>query len=301
MDVHLMTPTLHVPLVTTRQALRESVAAARHQGQRIGLVPTMGALHAGHLSLVQRCRRECGYVVVSVFVNPTQFGPNEDFARYPRDLEGDLAQLASAGVDLVYAPPVEEMYPPGFATYVTPEGPATAWEGACRPGHFRGVATVVLKLLLQAAPDVVYFGQKDYQQTVVVRRMMHDLDLAVEMVVCPTVREADGLALSSRNQYLSAQQRKHALALWRSLQRAEELVAAGQQDADTIREAMLAVLWGEPDVRVEYAAVVDPETLEPVQRVAPRAVALVAAFVGQTRLIDNTLLVAGTAPAAPAD
>jgi pantoate--beta-alanine ligase len=300
MDVHLACATLHVPLVTTRQALRESVAAARQLGHRIGLVPTMGALHAGHLSLVERCRCECGYVVVSIFVNPTQFGPNEDFARYPRDLEGDMAKLASAGVDLVYAPPVEEMYPPGFATFVAPEGPALPWEGACRPGHFRGVATVVLKLLMQAAPDTVYFGQKDFQQTVVVRRMMRDLDLDVHMVVCPTVREADGLALSSRNQYLSAEHRQQALALSRSLRRAEELVAAGQCDADAIREEMLAILQSQPDVRVEYVAIVDPETLQSVQRVAPRAVALVAAFVGGTRLIDNTLLLAADALQPPA-
>jgi pantoate--beta-alanine ligase len=257
----------------------------------------MGALHAGHLSLVQRCCQESGFTVVSIFVNPTQFGPNEDFARYPRDLEADLRALAAYPVDLVFAPSVEEMYPVGVQALACQRAGMTAvdvgplaerWEGACRPGHFRGVATVVLKLFNMVQPDVAYFGQKDYQQTVVVRRMVGDLDLPVEIRVCPTVREADGLARSSRNVYLSPEERLRALALSRGLRRAEELVRGGQRDAAAVRQAVADVLAG--NASIDYVAVVDPETLEEVRQINGRTLVAVAARVGTTRLIDNVII-----------
>src|SRR5947207_1716490 len=218
--------TLSVPARTavTGDAVRNAVRTARAENRTIGLVPTMGALHAGHLSLVERSCRETGFTVVSIFVNPTQFGPQEDFAKYPRNLEADLQALAAYPVDLVFVPAVDDMYPAISATAVEVGPVAAKWEGACRPGHFRGVATVVLKLLNLVQPDVAYFGQKDYQQTVVVRRMVADLDVPVEIRVCPTVREPDGLAMSSRNVYLSPEERRKALSLSRGLRRAEELV-----------------------------------------------------------------------------
>jgi pantoate--beta-alanine ligase len=277
-------------VVTTRVELRSAVSAARRAGQRIGFVPTMGALHAGHLSLVETSRAECPYTVVSIFVNPTQFGPQEDFLRYPRDLQADLQKLVPLSVDLVYAPPVEEMYGPGFGTFVDVAAVTSVLEGAFRPGHFRGVATVVLKLFQQVAPDVAYFGQKDYQQTVVIRRMVEDLDLGVKIVVCPTVREPDGLALSSRNVYLSPEERQQALVLWRSLQLAHRLVSEGEQRASVILGAMRGLFAAEPDVRLQYAALVDPDNLADVPLVTAPTLAAVAAFVGTTRLIDNRLL-----------
>jgi pantoate--beta-alanine ligase len=250
----------------------------------------MGALHAGHLSLVERSCADCGYTVVSIFVNPMQFGPHEDFARYPRDLEADLRALAAYPVDLVFVPSTETMYPPGSTTAVEVGSVAEKWEGACRPGHFRGVATVVLKLLNLVRPDVAYFGQKDYQQTVVVRRMVADLDVPVEIRVCPTVREADGLALSSRNVYLSPADREKALSLSRGLRRAEELVRGGQRDAAIVRQAVHDVLSSAAGVKADYVAVVDPQTLEEVRTVDQPTLVAVAARVGTTRLIDNTIV-----------
>ncbi len=256
----------------------------------LGLVPTMGALHEGHLSLVRRARAECATVAMSIFVNPAQFGPHEDLARYPRPLERDLALAEDAGVDLVFAPSVEEMYPPGYATYVEVGGPALRWEGERRPSHFRGVATVVAKLFTITSPQRAYFGEKDYQQLRVVARLARDLDLPVEVVGCPIVREPDGLALSSRNVYLTLEERPRATALYRALQEAQRLVAGGERDASQVQAAMEAALQATPGVLVEYAAVVDAASLEPLQTIRAPARALVAARLGTVRLIDNAAL-----------
>jgi pantoate--beta-alanine ligase len=277
-------------LVTTREVLRSELAKARRAGRTIGLVPTMGALHAGHLSLAEASRLECGFTVATIFVNPAQFGPHDDFQRYPRTLDSDLNALANVGVDLVFAPEVPEMYRPGHATYVEVRGPAEPLEGRFRPGHFRGVATVVLKLFNLVLPDRAYFGQKDYQQSLVIRRMVSDLDLPIEVRVCPIVREPDGLAMSSRNAYLTAQQREQALVLHRSLRRAAELVAAGERDAKAVLAEVQKLFASEPGVRVEYFVLVDPETLEDVERIDQKALAAVAAVVGTTRLIDNLVI-----------
>lgn len=278
-------------VVAHPQELRAAVATARKQSRRIGLVPTMGALHAGHLSLVEAALADGLFTVVSVFVNPTQFGPQEDFARYPRDLPADLELLARRGADLVFTPTTETMYPPNHETSVQLTRVAKRWEGASRPGHFPGVATVVLKLFHLVAADVALFGHKDYQQTRVIKRMVQDLDLPIEIRVCPTVREVDGLALSSRNAYLTSDQRRQALALSQSLRCAAELVAAGESDAAILLKQMQAVFAAEPAVELDYLAIVDPETLEPLDLLQGPAVALVAARVGQTRLIDNWPLV----------
>lgn len=250
----------------------------------------MGALHAGHLSLIEASRRECDFTVVTIFVNPTQFGPNEDFQRYPRTLESDLAAIRSVGADLVFAPALSDMYGPRHATFIEMHGPAEPLEGQFRPDHFRGVATIVLKLFNLATADRAYFGQKDYQQTLVVRRMVADLDLPIDVRVCPIVREPDGLAMSSRNVYLGPAEREHALALSRSLRRAEELFLSGEREAESILAAMRSVYESAPLVRLEYLVVADPETLLPLDRINDRAVVAVAAFVGKTRLIDNYLL-----------
>lgn len=270
--------------------LRAAVAAARRQGRSIGLVPTMGALHAGHLSLVDACRRECGLTAASIFVNPTQFAPGEDFERYPRPLDADLRLLAERGVDLVFTPTTEEIYPPGDATCVDVGPVAEPLEGRFRPGHFRGVATVVLKLFNLAAPDVAFFGHKDYQQSLVVRRMTADLNLPIEVRVCPTVREADGLALSSRNVYLSPAEREQALTLSRSLRLARDLVAGGERNAGAVLGRMRELFAAEPQVRVDYIALADPDTLADVDTIDGPVVALVAARVGTTRLIDNAIV-----------
>lgn len=274
-------------LVHTAHELRASVRAARAAGQVIGLVPTMGALHEGHLSLVRASQAECGLTVVTIFVNPTQFAPHEDFDKYPRTLAADLEALASCRADLVFAPSAAEMYPPGCATFVEPPLVGQRWEGECRPGHFRGVATVVLKLFNLAQADVAFFGQKDYQQAAVIRRMVQDLNVPIEIRVCPTVREPDGLAMSSRNRYLSADQRRQALAISRSLRLADQLAAGGQRQAAQLVEAMQRVLAEAQISRMDYVAVVDPETLEPVTELTGPVIALIAAKVGTTRLIDN--------------
>lgn len=271
-------------------ALRAAVAAARRDGLTIGLAPTMGALHAGHASLVDAARRECGFVVVSIFVNPTQFAPSEDFQKYPRTLDADVALLARHGAHLVFAPPAEAMYLPGHATTVEVSSVAEPLEGERRPGHFRGVATVVAKLLNQVQPDIAYFGQKDYQQTLVVRRMAADLDFPVAIRVCPTVRDADGLALSSRNAYLSAEERRQALVINRALTKAEQWARAGASDVEPLRRALLDELATEPAVALEYLAIADAQTLAPLVHLDRPAVVAIAAKVGSTRLIDNTLL-----------
>lgn len=256
----------------------------------LGLAPTMGALHRGHLSLVERARAECDHVGVSIFVNPTQFGPNEDLSRYPRDLDRDLELLAGLGVDVVWAPPPEEVYPPGFQTWVTVEQVSAPLEGKHRPGHFRGVATVVAKLFNAFTPQRAYFGQKDAQQVVVIRQMARDLNFPLEVVVCPTVREADGLALSSRNAYLDPAERQAAAVLYRALARAREAYAAGERDADVLRAIMSSTLATEPLAREEYVSAADPETLDELERVEGGALLSLAVRIGATRLIDNVLL-----------
>jgi len=268
-------------------ALRQEIAEARRNGKSIGLVPTMGALHPGHVSLVAESAQRCGFTVVTVFVNPTQFGPNEDFTRYPRTLENDVALVAAAGADLVFAPPTEVVYPPGHATFVEMQGVTEPLEGECRPGHFRGVATVVLKLFNMVGPDIAFFGRKDFQQCLVIKQLVRDFDLPIEIRICPTVREADGLAMSSRNVYLSAEERKQALALSRALKKAEQAVAAGERDVWKIRDTLQTELAANPGVRVQYAVVADAETLREPARLDRPCVALIAAFVGKTRLIDN--------------
>ncbi len=277
-------------LVTTVAQLRAELNAVRRAGKRIGLVPTMGALHEGHLSLVRAAKAECDCTVVSIYVNPSQFGPNEDFAKYPRTLEADLALLAGCGTDLVFAPGNEEVYRPGHATWVEVGAVAEPLEGTCRPGHFRGVATIVLKLLNMVQPDAAYFGQKDFQQALVIRRMAADLDVPVAIRVCPIVREPDGLAMSSRNRYLSPAARQRALVLWKSLQLAGQLVAGGQRRAGEIAARMRELIETAEDARIDYIALVDPETLQPVETIAGRTLAALAVKIENTRLIDNCLL-----------
>ena len=276
--------------ITTAAEIYTETSALRAAGKTIGLVPTMGALHEGHLSLVRRARSECQAVIATIFVNPTQFGPQEDFSRYPRTLERDLELLAAENCDLVFAPPHDEIYPPGFSTYIEPPAVAAPLEGRCRPGHFRGVATVVLKLFNLIPADTAYFGQKDFQQSLVIRYMVRDLHLPVKITVCPIVREADGLALSSRNRYLSPAERKQALALSLSLRHAEELVRSGQRNAAAIGAAMQQHLTAAGIQRIDYATVADAATLADLNTLDRPAVALVACFVGTTRLIDNCLL-----------
>ena len=265
----------------------DALRAARKGVGTLGLVPTMGALHAGHLALVERARAENSAVAVSIFVNPTQFGPNEDLARYPRDLPRDLRMLEAAGVALVFVPTVDEIYPEGFSTSVEVEGMARVLEGAARPGHFKGVATVVCKLLNIVDAERAYFGQKDAQQTVVVRRMARDLNMRTEIVVVPTVREPDGLALSSRNAYLGPAERAAAPVLYRALQAARSAWDAGERDAHALRGAMSAVLAREPLARVDYVSVADPWTLVELEHVTDGALLSLAVRIGRTRLIDN--------------
>ena len=263
----------------------------RHDGAgRWGLVPTMGALHRGHLSLVARARAENDHVAASLFVNPTQFGPQEDLARYPRDFEGDRAALEKGGCDVLFAPPVEEVYPKGFSTYVEPGKVALPLEGESRPGHFRGVATVVSKLFGIVEPHRAYFGDTDAQQLAVIRAVVRDLNIPVQIVPCPTVREADGLALSSRNVYLGPQERHAATVLVRSLMAARGRFVGGERDASALRRTMEAVLASEPLARTDYAAVVDPETFEELETVEGSARLLLAVRIGATRLIDNILV-----------
>ena len=284
-------------IVHDPERMRALVVEARAAGRRVGFVPTMGALHAGHASLVARAAGECDDVAVSIFVNPTQFGPQEDFARYPRTLAADTALLAPHGVRWIYAPEVSAIYPPGDATRIVVGGPAVRFEGERRPGHFDGVATVVCRLFLSVPAHVAYFGAKDWQQTLVVRRMVLDLGLPIEIVVCPTVREADGLAMSSRNAYLSAADRTRAVALSESLRQAEQLWAAGADPAAI--EQMMRKTMEARGVVVDYAAIADPESLQPLAAGAARAVALVAGRLGTTRLIDNRELSARGARSTP--
>ena len=269
------------------ETCREMADACRESPRRLGLVATMGALHLGHLELVRRARSENATVVASVFVNPAQFGAGEDLRRYPRDLERDLELLAAEGVDLVFAPAVEEIYPPGFDTWIEPGAVASRLEGAARPGHFRGVATVVAKLFNIVGPDRAYFGQKDGQQIAVIRQLVRDLNLGVELAVVPTVRDADGLALSSRNAYLTTEQRAAGPVLYRALRRAEELLAEGVRDGARLRAEVRRVLEGERLVDgIDYVSVADAETLAEVDWVTGRVMVSAAVWFGETRLID---------------
>lgn len=270
--------------------LRKRLAEERARGRTIGLVPTMGALHEGHLSLVRLARERCDLVVASVFVNPTQFGPNEDFARYPRNLQRDAELLALAGCHVIFAPTTDAVYPSGHVTSVHVAEVTRRWEGAARPGHFDGVATVVLKLFNMVGPDAAFFGQKDYQQTVVIRRMVRDLDVPVAIHVAPTIRDDDGLAMSSRNAYLSPRERDQGLVLSRTLQRCRELFERGQRDVAVYDSVIADSFAAEPEVCIDYASVVDADTLEPISRIGDRAVVIIAARVGKTRLLDNAIL-----------
>jgi len=274
-------------VVTTLTELR---AARALLPEPVGFVPTMGYLHEGHLSLVRRARAECASVVVSIFVNPTQFGPGEDLATYPRDLPRDLGLLEKEAVNLVWTPTPEGMYPPGFQTWVTVEEVARPLEGAQRPGHFRGVATVVAKLFNGVQPQRAYFGQKDAQQAVVIRHMVRDLDFPIEIIVCPTVREADGLAMSSRNSYLAPQERRAATVLYRALSAAQAAFEAGERDAERLRRMVAEIIAAEPLARLQYVSCAHPETLQELETIADTALLSLAAFVGRTRLIDNLVL-----------
>lgn len=275
----------------TVEQVRAATTGARRAGKKIGFVPTMGALHEGHMALIRRARAECDYVIVSIFVNPTQFGPSEDFDRYPRTLSQDLEMCRGANVDSVFAPSVSEMYQPGFDSWVEVKGFITeTLEGEFRPGHFRGVTTVCAKLFNITAPDYAYFGMKDYQQLKVVQKMVRDLNMPIEIVPCETVREPDGLAMSSRNSYLSAEERKAALVLYRSLQRAHEVLLTGERNARVIENSAREVIEQEPLARIDYVAVRDAETLEPIEYLEKPSVLLLAVRIGTTRLIDNTML-----------
>jgi pantoate--beta-alanine ligase len=287
-------------ICNTIEDMRAACREARRGGKRLGFVPTMGALHEGHLSLiraakiragrVRAARAVCDVVATSIFVNPTQFGPNEDLAKYPRDFERDRELLEKEGVELLFAPSVEEMYPAGAVTWVTVEELSGKLDGRSRPGHFRGVTTVVAKLFHIVEPDAAFFGQKDAAQVAIVRRMVRDLKFPVEIVACPIVRETDGLAMSSRNAYLDGAQRRQALVLHRALGRVRKLWEAGERHAEKLAAAGLEEVTREKSVRLDYFEIVDPESLDPVEDLAGGALVAVAAFVGPTRLIDNILL-----------
>ena len=286
-----MPPEPKIPtVVTQRDAIRTRVVAARTAGRSVGLVPTMGALHAGHLSLVKAATEQCDTTVVSIFVNPTQFSPGEDFEQYPRDIDRDIEQLAPFGVDAVFVPQVGELYSSTHSTFVEPPEVASQWEGACRPGHFRGVATVVVKLFNSAPADLAFFGQKDYQQARVIERVVEELDIPTQVRICPTIREADGLAMSSRNAYLDAADRTRALGIHACLHAAYSMIQRGTSAVEDIRGVMREALARHGIHRIDYATVVHPLTMNELDRVEGPAVAIVAAHVGTTRLIDNLVI-----------
>jgi pantoate--beta-alanine ligase len=275
---------------TTINSLRAESRAARVAGKRIGFVPTMGALHDGHLSLIRAAKSRCDLVVASIFVNPTQFGPNEDLAKYPRTFERDCQLLEKENADLLFAPTVEEMYPQDAVTWVTVEGLSEKLDGKSRPGHFRGVTTVVAKLFHIVDPDIAFFGQKDAAQVAIIRRMVRDMKFPVEIVACPIVREPDGLAMSSRNAYLDSSQRKAALVLSRALWEVERKYKSGERDTNTLIERGKQLIAKEPAARLDYLELVNADTLDPVAQATPGTMVAVAAYVGNTRLIDNLLL-----------
>jgi len=270
--------------------MKETARQARAESRIIGLVPTMGALHAGHLSLVARARQDCDPVIASIFVNPKQFSPHEDFAKYPRTLEKDSEQLASAGVAGLFLPEAVEMYPPGFSTYVNVDGLSERLEGRTRPGHFRGVTTVVLKLLEIVQPDFAYFGRKDAQQAQLITVMARDLNLDAQIILGPIIRESDGLAMSSRNVYLTPQERTAAAVLYRALAAAKEELRQGTRDALQLQDTLRRILASEPLARIDYAEIVDAQSFEPVVRVSRPCYVLLAVYLGKTRLIDNMLI-----------
>jgi pantoate--beta-alanine ligase len=277
-------------ILRTVNELRNWSRNQRKNGKTVGLVPTMGALHTGHASLIRAATASWSAVAVSIFVNPTQFSPNEDYSRYPRTFEADCALASSNGAHVIFSPTVEELYPTGAATFVEVEGLSNRLDGLSRPGHFRGVATVVAKLFIAAEPDRAFFGQKDAAQVSVIRRMALDLRIGTEIVVCPIVREPDGLALSSRNAYLNPAERQQALVLSRSIRKVESLFAAGERNSAALIAAARDALAAEPAVRIDYVELVDWSTLEPLETATPGALFAVAAYVGSTRLIDNTIL-----------
>ena len=274
----------------TAISLTELGAARRSFPGKVGLVPTMGYLHEGHLSLIRRAREDCEHVAVSIFVNPTQFGPKEDLSKYPRDLERDLGLIEPLGVDLVWMPTAEIMYPKGYQTWVEVETVTRPLEGAMRPGHFRGVTTVVAKLFNAVQPQSAYFGQKDAQQAAVIRQMTRDLNFPIEIVVCPIVREPDGLAMSSRNVYLEPEQRKAATVLYRALNAARNLYQNGERDAEQLRQMMREVIASEPLAQLQYVSCADYDTLEELETVTGKTLLSMAVFLGKTRLIDNFVL-----------
>ncbi len=277
-------------IIRETNVMQQYAEQQRRAGRSVGLVPTMGALHDGHVSLIRRCRADNDVAVMTLFVNPMQFDRRDDLARYPRNLDRDADLASAAGADVIFYPAVEEMYPTGYATYVTVEGLADRWEGATRPGHFRGVATVCTKLFAACRPHRAYFGRKDYQQSLVIRRLVVDLNLGFEIVVLPTVREADGLALSSRNVLLGPEERRQAAVLSRALGAAQSAVKAGERDAEKLRGEIEAEIRSAPLAAVDYVAVCDPDTLDPLARIWGPAVALVAGRFGAVRLIDNAPL-----------
>jgi len=274
----------------TIESVRKLVGAARREGKRIGFVPTMGALHVGHVSLIEAAAKERDFIVVSIFVNPTQFGPGEDFESYPRPIDADLDICSKAGVDVVFAPTPKEMYPAENITWVTVEKLTEPLCGRGRPGHFRGVTTVCAKLFNIVCPDVAYFGQKDAQQAIVIKRMVADLNMPLEIVICPTVREPQGLAVSSRNQYLSVQEKEDATAIYKSLQQCRRMIDSGVVDAGEIIVSMRQILQQVPAIEIEYVSIVDAQTLENAETIAGKVLAAVAVRLGPARLIDNILV-----------
>lgn len=280
-------------VVKTIQSVRALVKTARSNGRRIGFVPTMGALHIGHVSLIERAVKDCGFVVVSIFVNPIQFGPSEDFDKYPRALNADLQICEKAGVDAVFVPADSEMYPTQNITWVNVEKLTTPLCGRFRPGHFRGVTTVCAKLFNIVLPDIAYFGQKDVQQAIVIKQMVKDLNMPLEIIICPTIREPDGLAVSSRNKYLSPENRKKAALIYKSLQKCSVLIKQGTKETQTIIDQMRNILSRMPGANIEYVSIVNADNLQPLDNISGRALAAVAVKIDETRLIDNILVDAG--------
>jgi len=274
----------------TIKSVRNLVKAARGKGKKIGFVPTMGALHTGHISLIEAAAKKCDFVVVSIFVNPTQFCPGEDFKKYPRPLEADLKICRNADVDVVFVPTPQQMYPQENLAWVNVEKLTEQLCGQFRPGHFRGVTTVCAKLFNIVEPDIAFFGQKDGQQAIVIKRMVADLNMPLEIVVCPTVRQPDGLAVSSRNQYLTEDQKKDATYVYKALQKCQEMINAGIADSKTIIDQMRKILSRAPSIKIEYVCIVDAETVQPIDRIAGKVLAVVAVRIGSTRLIDNILV-----------